>query len=123
MITNMLEFFMPWWLFKKSKPEEPVAETPTAVTYSIGEEETEKILKDSSHKEAADYQAAMALFGNEKPSLKANNSGQDDEQLSDAPNFEWVAHTDGYHYKKMSDGKFEPTPYVKNSDGNYVPYS
>ena len=34
---------MPWWPFKKSQPEEPVAETPTAVTYSIGEEETEKI--------------------------------------------------------------------------------
>ena len=114
---------MPWWLFKKSQPEEPVAETPAAVTYSIGEEETEKILEDSSHKEAADYQAAMALFGNENSSPKANNPGQDDEQPSDAPNFEWVAHTDGYHYKKMSDGKFEPTPYVKKPDGDYVPYS
>ena len=61
---------MPWWLFKKSQSEEPVAETPTAVTYSIGEEETEKILNDSSHKEAADYQAAMALFGNENPRQK-----------------------------------------------------
>lgn len=114
---------MPWWPFKKSQPEDPVAETPKAVTYSIGEEETEKILKDSSHKEAADYQAAMALFGNENSSPKANNPGQDAEQPSDTPNFEWVAHTDGYHYKKMSDGKFEPTPYVKNSDGEYVPYS
>ena len=114
---------MPWWPFKKSQPEEPVAETPTAVTYSIGEEETEKILKDSSHKEAADYQAAMALFGNENPSPKSNGSSQDGGQPSDAPTFEWVAHTDGYHYKKMSDGKFEPTPYLKKPDGDYVPYS
>jgi len=36
---------------------------------------------------------------------------------------EWVHHTDGYHYKKLPDGSFEPTAYVKNNDGSYDPYS
>ena len=35
---------MPWWPFK-NQPEEPVAETPAAVTHSIGEEEAEKFMK------------------------------------------------------------------------------
>ena len=123
MIANMSRFYMPWWLFKKSQPKNPVAEAPAAVTYSIGEEKTEQILKDSSHKETADYQAAMALFGNEKTPTGKSNSTQETEEPSEVLNFEWIAHTDGYHYKKMNDGKFEPTPYVKNSDGDYVPYS
>ena len=98
-------------------------DSPRAATYSIGERRDRKISqKDSTHREAADYQAAkLALFSNEKPSLEANNQGQDGEQPIDAPNFEWFAHIDGYHYKKMNDGKLESTPYVKNSDGDYVP--
>jgi hypothetical protein len=39
------------------------------------------------------------------------------------PAFTWVHHSDGYHYKKKSDGSFEATPHVKNNSGSYIPYS
>ena len=39
------------------------------------------------------------------------------------PAFTWVHHSDGYHYKKKSDGSFDATPHVKNNSGSYIPYS
>ena len=39
------------------------------------------------------------------------------------PAFTWIHHTDGYHYKKKSDGSFDATPHVKNKNGSYIPYS
>ena len=35
----------------------------------------------------------------------------------------WVHHTDGYHYKRLDDGTFDPVAHVKNEDGTYHPYS
>ena len=40
-----------------------------------------------------------------------------------APAFTWIHHSDGYHYKKKSDGSFDATPHVKNNNGSYIPYS
>lgn len=40
-----------------------------------------------------------------------------------SPRVNWVHHTDGYHYKRLDDGTFDPVAHVKNDDGTYQPYS
>ena len=34
----------------------------------------------------------------------------------------WVHHTDGYHYKQLPDGSFDPMAHTVNNEGVYVPY-
>jgi hypothetical protein len=45
------------------------------------------------------------------------------DESAPEPSHTWVHHTDGYHYKQLGDGSFEPTPHVKQEDGTYAPYS
>ena len=80
------------------------------------------------------YKDALALFGGGETTVNASKNVADDydgvtdqsstpSAVNVAEQFEWIHHTDGYHYKKMGNGQFEPTPYVKNEDGSYSAYA
>ena len=104
---------MPVWPFKK-KEAEIEQPPPENISYQRSDDTASELLSDTSHTEAADYQAAMALFS----SSDSDNAPKE----TDVP-FTWVSHDDGYHYKKNSDGSFQETPYVIDEKGNYIPYS
>ena len=104
---------MPVWPFKKKEAEIEQG-PPEKVSYQRSDDTASALLTDKSHTEAADYQAAMALFS----SSDSNTA----TKATDVP-FTWVSHDDGYHYKKNSDGSFQETPYVIDEKGNYIPYS
>jgi len=132
----------PIWPFKK-KTEVAVLdeEPPATIVYKKGEDPNARETKQGVDAEA--YKDALALFGDGSSTVEAasdqsvlydgvTSPTQQLEQKSSAPNGvklnpsekpEWVHHTDGYHYKKLSDGSFEATPHVKQGDGTYVPYS
>ena len=126
----------PFWPFKRSnKKEEVIDETPpAAIVYRKGQDvHTEKHSTTKERNESA-YKDALALFGGGDTTVVAssNVAGEydgvtnepTDETIHEAkPSFEWVHHSDGYHYKKLSDGAFEPTAYVKNADGSYSEYA
>jgi hypothetical protein len=101
---------MPIWPFKRKSPQ-LVEESPTPIAYSIGEENTAEELSDTSHTDAADYKAAMALFSGSKEEESKEDEG------------EWVNHTDGYWYLKKLDGSFEPTPHLEDADGKKIPFT
>ena len=105
--------YMPVWPFKKKVAE--AEEIPTEiVSYQRGDNSAGEVIDDTSHKEAADYQAAMALFSSGVAKKDTESKSKD---------LTWVSHTDGYHYKKNPDGSFQETPHVKDAEGNYAPYS
>ena len=126
----------PFWPFKRSnKKEQVIDETPpAAIVYRKGQDvHTEKHSTTKERNESA-YKDALALFGGGDTTVVAssNVAGEydgvtnepTDETIHEAkPSFEWVHHSDGYHYKKLSDGAFEPTAYVKNADGSYSEYA
>ena len=78
------------------------------------------------------YDGVTASSGEDSPAQDAD-SGRPDDSSSEGtsaagepapePAHAWVHHTDGYHYKQLADGSFEPTPHVKQEDGTYAPYS
>lgn len=125
----------PFWPFKRTnKKEEVIDETPPApIVYRKGQDvHTEKHSTSEERNESA-YKEALALFGGGDTTVTASSNVADeydgvsnepaDETLIEAePTFEWVHHSDGYHYKRLSDGSFEPTAYVKNDDGTYSEY-
>ena len=125
----------PFWPFKRSKKnEETVDETPPApIVYRKGQDvHTEKHSNVEERNESA-YKDALALFGGGDTTVVASNNVADDyDGISDQtsshsttkedPAFEWIHHSDGYHYKKLSDGSFEPTAFVKNPDGSFSEY-
>lgn len=126
----------PFWPFKRSnKKEEFIDETPPApIVYRKGQDvHTEKHSTTKERNESA-YKDALALFGGGDTTVVASSNVADeydvvtneptDETIQEAkPSFKWVYHSDGYHYKKLSDGAFEPTAYVKNADGSYSEYA
>ena len=96
---------MPFWPFKrKSLPQ--IEESPHPKLYSRGDEDTAESLADKSHTDAANYKAAMQLFGESQP-----------EQV------EWIHHTDGYWYQKNSDGSFNPVAHILDAEGNKIPFN
>ena len=97
---------MPLWPFKK-KEVVAIEEVPRTQVYEKGTENTAEVLADTSHKESTNYKDAMALFGGKKT----------EEQI------EWLHHTDGYWYKKKSDGSYDSNPHVLDSSGNIVPFN
>ncbi|CAI8351906.1 MAG: Uncharacterised protein [Candidatus Poseidoniaceae archaeon] len=125
----------PFWPFKRtSKKEEVIDEMPPApIVYRKGQDvHTEKHSTTEERNESA-YKDALALFGGGDTMVVASsnvvdeydgvsNEQTDETTLEAEPEFEWVHHSDGYHYKKFSDGAFEPTAYVKNADGLYSEY-
>jgi hypothetical protein len=122
----------PFWPFgKKKQPLQLDEPEPQAIVYRKDSGSAEETLADSSHRKSDDYMAAVSLFGNGDTTIKrAEEQSQFYEGIVDSStrkpttqeNFTWVHHTDGYHYKKKSDGSFDPIPHKKNNDGTYVPY-
>ena len=104
---------MPVWPFKK-KEADAEKNTIENMSYQRGDSNAGELLADTSHTEATDYQAAMALFSSDAPEKGSESKSE---------NFTWVAHDDGYHYKKNHDGSFQEIPHVKDGEGNYAPYS
>ena len=114
--------------------EEVLDETPPApIVYRKGQDvHTEKHSTTEERNESA-YKDALALFGGGDTTVVASSNvadeydGVSNDSTTEStpetePAFEWVHHSDGYHYKKLSDGAFEPTAYVKNADGSYSEY-
>jgi len=122
----------PFWPFKRTKKNEDIIdETPPApIVYRKGQDvHTEKHSKSQERDESA-YKDALALFGGGETTVVASTNVADaydgvsnESPEENPPSFEWVHHSDGYHYKKLSDGQFEPTAYVKNADGSYSEYA
>lgn len=108
------------------------------MTYKKGESVSHR--SDESSTDSAAYTDALALFGDgsstvtpaEDQSLRYDgvtaSQTQHDPTVEDESSttremaFTWIHHTDGYHYKQLADGSFEPTAHTKNEDGTYVPY-
>ena len=121
----------PFWPFGKKKEPEMLDEPePLTVVYRKGAVETQEVLADNSHRESVDYKAAVSLFGNGEATVKrAEEQSQFYEGIVDAatptvtaPEYTWNHHTDGYHYKRFTDGAFDSQPHQKNPDGTYSPY-
>lgn len=142
----------PFWPFKRgSKEPDQLDEAPPApVVYKMGQEKHAETLADQSHKTSSDYTSALSLLGGGNTEVqKAEDvtsqydgvvSGSTTQSSAEVashppppsppqapatqePEFEWIDHSDGYSYKKLPDGSFDPTAYVKDADGNYTPYS
>ena len=126
----------PFWPFKRTKKnEESLDETPPApIVYRKDQDvHTEKHSTSLERNENA-YKDALALFGGGDTSVVASTNVADEydgvtnetpevPSQGDELDFEWVHHTDGYHYKKLKDGQFEPIAYTKNADGTYSEYA
>lgn len=125
----------PIWPFNKKK--QPLAleeDAPTPIVYRKTEDKG--IDSGSTTQQQEDYKAALSFFGSGDGTVqRASDQSQRYEGVvvsatQDAPisspdedAVEWVAHTDGYHYKKAADGSFDPVAHIKNVDGSYEPYS
>jgi len=125
----------PIWPFNKKK--QPLAleeEAPTPIVYR----KTEDLGVDSgsTSQQQEDYKAALSFFGSGDATVhKASDQSQRYDGVVDSAtpaepvsspeenSVEWVAHTDGYHYKKAADGSFDPVAHIMNADGSYEPYS
>ena len=121
----------PLWPFGKKKQPLMLDEPePEPIMYRKNTEATEEVLADTSHRDSVDYKAAVSLFGNGDTTVKrAEEQSQFYEGLVDsstlpvaAETFTWVHHTDGYHYKQLESGAFDPVPHEKSADGAYTPY-
>ncbi len=137
----------PFWPFKKKETVPMVREEPPApVVYRRGED---PYARASVEADQAAYKEALALFGGgsqevaastdlsadydgvvdastppTKPEVKNDGAALEASPASIADEgFTWVHHSDGYHYKRLASGAFEPTPHTKNRDGTYTPYS
>ena len=125
----------PIWPFNKKK--QPLAleeEAPAPIVYRKTDDQG--VDSGSTSQQQEDYKAALSFFGSGDTTVK---KASDQSQLYDgvivsatpsesAPSptehpVEWVAHTDGYHYKKAEDGSFDPVAHIRNTDGSYEPYS
>lgn len=137
----------PFWPFKRSSEPDQVDEAaPAPVVYKKGEDPNRR--ERAMSVDATAYTDALALFGDGSATVHAASdqterydgivSGGDpltDDTSStsrestgqasqeDVVDFSWVHHSDGYHYKRLSDGSFEPTAYTKNEDGTYTAYA
>lgn len=137
----------PFWPFKRSSEPDQIDEAPPApVVYKKGEDPNRREAAVSV--DATAYTDALALFGDGSSSVHAasdqterydgivsgGEAGRDDtasassestheDAQAEVADHSWVHHSDGYHYKRLSDGSFEPTAYTKNEDGTYTPYA
>lgn len=137
----------PFWPFKRSSEPDQVDEAPPApVVYKKGEDPNRR--ETAVSVDATAYTDALALFGDGSSSVHAasdqterydgivsgGEAGRDDtasassestheDAQAEVADHSWVHHSDGYHYKRLSDGSFEPTAYTKNEDGTYTPYA
>ncbi len=137
----------PIWPFKKKQAVAELDEAPPApVVYKRGEDPNARKHIETN---TGAYKDALALFGGGSEEVKAASdqsakyegvsaqanepkalvsepvltSNDNNSKTQSEPSFEWIHHTDGYHYKQLANGAFEPTPHIKNDDGTYSPYS
>lgn len=126
----------PFWPFKRSKKNDDEIDEapPQPVVYRKGQDVHSAKHSASAERDDRAYKDALALFGSGDTTVSASTNlaeeydGVVDQatqptESSEEEMFEWVHHTDGYHYKKKADGQFEPTPYLKNGDGSYTPFA
>ena len=125
----------PFWPFgKKKEPLSLEEEAPAPVIYKKTADAG--IQSTSTEQQQADYKAALSFFGNGQETVKkAEEQSQHYDGVSEAhsnstksatvasPPADWVHHTDGYHYKRLDDGTFDPVAHIKIEDGTYQPYS
>ncbi len=125
----------PIWPFNKKKQLLALEEdAPTPIVYKKTEDKG--IDSGSTTQQQEDYKAALSFFGSgdetvqRAPDQSQRYDGVVVSATQTEPNpspaadaVEWVAHTDGYHYKKGADGSFDPVAHVKKPDGSYEPYS
>ncbi len=125
----------PIWPFNKKK--QPLAleeEAPAPIVYRKSDDQG--VDSGSTSQQQEDYKAALSFFGSGDATVKkASDQSQryDGVVVSATPSdsapspaedsVEWVAHTDGYHYKRAADGSFDPVAHIRNADGSYEPYS
>lgn len=125
----------PIWPFNKKK--QPLAleeDAPAPIVYRKTEDKG--IDSGSTTQQQEDYKAALSFFGSGDATVqRAPEQSQRYDGVvvsatqaapiasSEEDAVEWVAHTDGYHYKKTADGSFDPVAHIKNPDGSYEPYS
>lgn len=122
----------PIWPFgKKKQPLQLAEEPPAPVIYrKTGDQ---GIDSGSTEQQKQEYKAALSFFGSGKESV---DRATDQSMLYDGivassqpvPTatteiVEWHHHTDGYHYKKLANGAFDPVPHVRSQDGTYIAYS
>jgi hypothetical protein len=121
----------PLWPFGKKKQPHMLDEPePQPIMYRRNEEASEEVLTDNTHRESADYKAAVSLFGNGDTTVKrAEEQSQFYEGIVDSSSlpvateeFKWVHHTDGYHYKQFASGTFDSVAHQKSTEGTYTPY-
>lgn len=140
----------PFWPFKKKQEVNVLDEEPPAtLVYKRGEDPNARA--DHTADQAA-YKDALALFGDGSQTVQAasdqsvhydgvtgesNPPQREDDaapivskpEVAPAPEtphepaFTWVHHTDGYHYKQLANGSFEPTAHTLGEDGVYRPYA
>lgn len=122
----------PIWPFgKKKQPLQLAEEPPAPVIYrKTGDQ---GISSGSTDQQKKDYKAALSFFGNGNETVERatdQSKHYDGVVASSQPAtpatkevVDWHHHTDGYHYKKLPDGAFDPVPYVRSQDGTYTPYS
>ena len=125
----------PIWPFRRSRKTEDsfVDSAPEPIVYRKDQEVHTEKHKTTLQRDENAYKDALALFGGGDTSVSPSGNVADayDGATESVPlltpstsgTYEWVRHTDGYYYKKTSDGQFEPTPYVKNDDGSYTAYA
>jgi hypothetical protein len=135
---------VPFWPFKKKQTIDELDEdAPAPMVYKRGEDPHAQPAEETDQ---SAYKDALALFGGGSDHVEAasdqstrydgaisnSDSGAvtkpeptpvDVEESVAESKFTWVHHTDGYHYKQLEDGSFEPTAHVQNQDGTYEPYS
>ena len=123
----------PFWPFKSKKPDEEIIPESRIIEYGMSEtNETEKFLDDRSHLEDENYKLAMDKLGF-NPTEEPNSTDIDEKTVEDVKisneaaldeTGDWVENEDdGYWYRKMNDGNWDPVAYVKLEDGSFKPYS
>ncbi len=122
----------PIWPFgKKKQPMQLAEEPPAPIVYRKTEDQG--ISSGSTEQQKEDYKAALSFFGSGKETVERatdQSKHYDGVVASSQPTtsaiketVEWHHHTDGYHYKKLPNGSFDPVAYVRSEDGTYAPYS
>ena len=124
----------PFWPFKRAKKNEEIIDEapPAPIVYRKGQDVHTVKHSNVEERDESAYKDALALFGGGDTTVIASSNVADEYDgtssessqttTKETPGFEWIHHSDGYHYKKLSDGSFEATAYVKNADGSYSEY-
>ncbi len=129
----------PFWPFKKKQPELEIVPESKIIQYGVSDESSaEKVLDDRSHLEDESYKSAMDKLGligsdTDKPITEDKASEEadaiapvvtEDVATITSGEPEWVENEqDGYWYKKMDDGSWDPQAYVQTESGDFEPYS